>query len=420
MDATSAWIRSALEPMASDDEKKYSLPDMAALQKAIEPMQRLQRDIERAAGPLSQVINQMQGATAAASIARIQADKLLEMGIVTRTNPLTQIIDDRMKIMRAFEARGAFSPELVRRISEMSQIGHAVNAVKHTMAAQQLTEMNERLAAWGRRYAATGILTAAKLHERNIALLRTHEGLFQTAAWAKSIVGSSLLGRDPVMGRALSRRLKSVGRAYDALTVSYAELDAEDEELPATQLVEVAVEEIELTARSIILFEEPELVHDAHEIDVLTPFEESEVFDLLGRLSGELQEAYAGALAAYHKQDRDYARHVIVSLRALWENVIRRLAPVDAVNRWLSAMDPGHVVKDKVNRRDKWRYMMRHLHNRPMEAFFASDGEAFDQFCHVLNAVHREDTGISARQLHFLITQTETRLRNVLLFTLEE
>lgn len=138
--------------------------------------------------------------------------------------------------------------------------------------------------------------------------------------------------------------------------------------------------------------------------------ETASISELLDETDPFLANMYEGAKEAVASRGVDRTRQALVSLRGLWEHLLRILAPDEHVIPWIAdrALNPTH--NRKPTRRDRLLYICRDFDCRPFEDFVESDCNAFLKYFDLLNRVHQRELVFSGRQLEALVLRTDSWL----------
>jgi hypothetical protein len=123
---------------------------------------------------------------------------------------------------------------------------------------------------------------------------------------------------------------------------------------------------------------------------------------LLREVHPGLAEAYVGAVIAYNRRDRDWRRHVGVSLRELLDNFVKILAPSERVEPWLRQRGtPGTVSRRR--RLQDLKESKADAEVRHLEAQWA----LVDELAEALNAPTHELNYPNSRALRGYIKSAE-------------
>ena len=136
----------------------------------------------------------------------------------------------------------------------------------------------------------------------------------------------------------------------------------------------------------------------------------SSVHKLLGGVDPALAKLYQGAREALFGGSVDRARHVLASLRELWNHLLRTLAPDEEVLPWTVGKDKAFMHNGKPTRRARLSYVCREINHDPLSDFLDSDTKAFLDYISFLNRVHAIEPGLSDGQLDALMLRTDSWL----------
>ena len=149
--------------------------------------------------------------------------------------------------------------------------------------------------------------------------------------------------------------------------------------------------------------------------DVITDVREetSGVGSLVRKVNPKLADAYQGARDAFRNKNADYARHVLSSLREMWNNLIWTLAPNEQIMSWIG--DSGDYLHEgKPTRRARIDYICREFNHAPLSQFMLHDTKAFVEMIGFFNRVHQLDNGLTDSQLRALILRSDSWLMFIL------
>ena len=138
--------------------------------------------------------------------------------------------------------------------------------------------------------------------------------------------------------------------------------------------------------------------------------------DLLQQLDPSLARLYIGARDALHGNNVDRARHILSSLRELWNHLLRRLAPDDLVAAWIPGVSNQKelLYDDKPTRRARVVYVCRELNSDPRTAFLTHDTRALVKLLELFNRVHELETALTDEQLRAILLRTDSWLIYIL------
>lgn len=161
---------------------------------------------------------------------------------------------------------------------------------------------------------------------------------------------------------------------------------------------------------------ESEREQDASEIQLITEVEQetSICIGLLQEVDPALARPYIGAHDALRGKSVDRARHVLASLRELWNHLLRRLAPDDAVLSWAPTDGKQLLHEGRPTRRARVLYVCRDLDNAPLSDFVVHDTSALVKLVEVFNRVHELESELTDEQLRALLLRTDSWLTYIL------
>jgi len=138
---------------------------------------------------------------------------------------------------------------------------------------------------------------------------------------------------------------------------------------------------------------------------------------LLQQVEPGLARPYIGARdALYGGNNADRARHVLSSLRELWNHLLRRLAPDDLVAAWIPGVpnQKDLLHEGKPTRRARVLYVCRELNNDPLTDFLMHDTRALVKLIELFNRVHELETELTDEQLRAILLKTDSWLMYIL------
>jgi len=166
---------------------------------------------------------------------------------------------------------------------------------------------------------------------------------------------------------------------------------------------------------TVCLLEEPERDSAGTELLEETEQETSLCADLLKMINPELMRPYMGAREALSARNPDRARHLLSSLRELWNHLLRALAPDDRVLVWLS-QDRKDLLDDKgrPTRKARILYLCRNVNFGALSEFVDQDTSALLELLDLFNRVHQLEPNLTDDQLRTLWIRSESGLMYVL------
>lgn len=149
--------------------------------------------------------------------------------------------------------------------------------------------------------------------------------------------------------------------------------------------------------------------------------ETSSCITLLEQVDPGLARPYIGARDALHSNNADRARHILSSLRELWNHLLRRLAPDDLVVTWIQGIDNQKDLQyqGKPTRRARVLYVCRELNNDPLADFLMYDTSALVELIELFNRVHELETKLTDEQLRAILLRTDSWLMYILQISTE-
>lgn len=137
---------------------------------------------------------------------------------------------------------------------------------------------------------------------------------------------------------------------------------------------------------------------------------------LLQQVDPGLARPYIGARDALHGNNADRARHILSSLRELWNHLLRRLAPDDLVATWIPGLSNQKDLlhEGKPTRRARVLYVCRDLNNDPLTDFLMHDTRALVKMIELFNRVHELETALTDEQLRAILLRTDSWLMYIL------
>lgn len=137
---------------------------------------------------------------------------------------------------------------------------------------------------------------------------------------------------------------------------------------------------------------------------------------LLQQVDPGLARPYIGARDALNGNNADRARHILSSLRELWNHLLRRLAPDDLVSAWVPgiANQQDLLHEGKPTRRARVLYVCRELNNDPLTEFLMHDTRALVKLIELFNRVHELETNLTEEQLRAILLKTDSWLMYIL------
>lgn len=145
-------------------------------------------------------------------------------------------------------------------------------------------------------------------------------------------------------------------------------------------------------------------------------FETSGCINLLQQIDPELARPYIGAKDAFYCNNADRERHILSSLRELWNHLLRRLAPDDLVRSWIFELSEENELlhEGKPTRRARVLYVCRKFNNEMLSDFVISDTKALVKFIELFNRVHELNSKLTDEQLKAILLKTDSWLTYII------
>lgn len=137
-----------------------------------------------------------------------------------------------------------------------------------------------------------------------------------------------------------------------------------------------------------------------------------DIVELLEFVHPDLVTLYLGAKEALYGNNPDRKRHVLSSLRELWNNVVREIAPNEQVSEWVAEHGKKGDLdcNNRPTRRGKIKYLSRNINSPPMVHFVDQSAIMSTRLHDLYNRAHRLEPGLSDDQLSSLLWRTEFEL----------
>ena len=144
--------------------------------------------------------------------------------------------------------------------------------------------------------------------------------------------------------------------------------------------------------------------------------ETSDFRALLQRVAPGLVRPYIGAREALDGNNADRARHILISLRELWNHLLRQLAPDGRVAAWIREVpNPKDLLdKGKPTRRARLLYVCRELNNDPLTEFLTHDTQALVKLLDLFNRIHALESALTDKQLRAIFIRSDSWLTYIL------
>jgi hypothetical protein len=121
---------------------------------------------------------------------------------------------------------------------------------------------------------------------------------------------------------------------------------------------------------------------------------------------------WQGAKRALRGDNPDKVRHVLSSLRTLWDDLVNKFAP-EKVVRKQATEDDYHTTSDGrriLQREARFRYIGRHIVSERLASAWIADAVALVKVYGILNGLHIGDLEIPDAELEMIVLRTEGAL----------
>lgn len=180
-----------------------------------------------------------------------------------------------------------------------------------------------------------------------------------------------------------------------------------------------ATREVFTSAYALRTFNTPggeEIEENILELDLVAEAkaEVGQCITLLDNVDPALSKIYIGARDALNSANADRARHILASLRELWNHLLRRIAPDEAVLDWSPEHSEEYIHRGRPTRKARLLYTCRGIHHGPLTDFVIQDTRALVRLLDLLNRVHELEPNMTDSQLEALFLRTESWLTYIL------
>ena len=134
---------------------------------------------------------------------------------------------------------------------------------------------------------------------------------------------------------------------------------------------------------------------------------------LLGEIDPDLVPMYVGAVESLDGTNPDRERHVLTSLRTLWDEVFRVMAPDSAVTAWAEAQalpNEEYFHEERPTRRARLAYVLRNVNSDPITQYVDANVRAALKLHDLFQRVHNKSSGLNQEQLRVVLLDTRVSL----------
>lgn len=266
------------------------------------------------------------------------------------------------------------------------------------------------------RLAQLGVAAQSSLGgvaERLANAQRIFEGLdFERIRQIGALTNNSFLRFENAIG--------SSTLAYERLTSSIQTIP-DVIRLPSVTLPG-ATREVLVTGRAlnrIVWSQDSSEEEDEQDLHLIRDIEEetSPCLGMLQIIDPALARIRSGAGNALMGKNVDRARHVLTSLRELWNHLLRHLAPESDVANWAPKAGSDLLHNGKPTRRARILYLCRNLNHGPLTDFIVEDSRALVKLVDFFNRVHEKEIELTDDQLRALLLRTDSWLMYIIQIT---
>ena len=335
---------------------------------------------------------------------------------------LTPFADFHSQIESTLEPLRRLSEQIGRSALASKRMTEIVQANQHwqhmidqaTASSRIVADLTHAHRTWARDFKSiqdrtSGLQVAAKLSLGNMAYrLTVSERMFariDIAAIRRSI---ALPEHTILRFRDLSNDLTTTYRKLAESLPTYADIMRLPKFVLPNATREVFIANHAVDALGV--YDEGELDRNLAEFDLVEKAieETSNCTVLLKAVDPQLATMYAGARDAVRGDNPDRGRHLLVSLRELLSNLLRKIAPDERVLTWIPNGSDNWLHEGRPTRKARLHYLCREIEHGPMDDFVVSDAKATVKFIEVFNRIHQPEVELSDKQLHALLHRTES------------
>ncbi|MGE4266331.1 MAG: hypothetical protein AB7F25_02740 [Deferribacterales bacterium] len=244
---------------------------------------------------------------------------------------------------------------------------------------------------------------------------------FEAAEKLVSGVNLGTIGsRYQVKMSSISELGKSIGRVYN----SYGRFTESLQDIPDIMrlpsfVLPGATREILTTGvvlKALQVWEEEEQEEEEAKLIDEVRAETSNCIFLLQQFDPGLARIYIGAREAFSGNNPDRTRHVLSSLRELWNHLLWQLAPNEHVITWIEqqTVKKDLLHEDKPTRRARILYICREINSGPFSEFMTHDTMALLKLYALFNRIHEPEIGLTDKQVQAIFLRVDSFIMNIL------
>lgn len=210
--------------------------------------------------------------------------------------------------------------------------------------------------------------------------------------------------------------MSSLWASYRGLAESFVSVD-DFVQLPSFVLPE-ATQGLRVKGRVLETLQlSPQLVNDdaLSEMEIVQEDHDDtvELSSLLGAIDPGLVPIYVGAVESLDGTNPDRERHVLTSLRTLWDEVFRVMAPDSAVTAWAEEQalpNEEYFHEERPTRRARLAYVLRNVNSDPITQYVDANVRAALKLHDLFQRVHNKRPGLNQEQLRVVLLDTRVSL----------
>ena len=340
-----------------------------------------------------------------------------------RINQSSKLLTDfHSQIENAIEPLRRFREQMRRSALASQRMTEIVKANQHwahvidqaTASSRMVADLTHAHRTWARDFKSlhdqvAGLQVAAKLSLVNVAYrLTVSERMFARIDVTGIRQSIALPEHTILQFRALNNDLTATYRKLAESLPTYADITRLPKFVLPSATREIFIANHAVDALGV--YDEGELDRDLAEFNLVekTIEETSNCTALLKAVDPQLATIYLGACDAARGDNPDKARHLLVSLRELLSNLLRKIAPDERVLTWIPKGSDNWLHEGRPTRRARLHYLCREIEHGPMDDFVISDTKATVKFIELFNRIHQPEVKLSDKQLHALLHRTES------------
>ncbi len=346
----------------------------------------------------------------------------------------TSSLASSLEVARA-SSHNDYAGKASRILSNVEENLEAFSAISQSSAARTLAENSQTIKTAAEilgvgsaaQVAAASMLGAESTARRAAAILGAAEAAraADIVQYAKTALGTdwnsttkSLSLLDNREWEVAHRNAYNLASSYESLVGTMEDI-ANDHLLSPSAILARPTQEVYLHTSSVRICFDRDIETPVYEVDSECDEIETETEDVLTMLlkeeGNDFVEMWRGARLSLLSNNPDRLRHFSVSARALFENLLRKLAPTQEVKTWTNLAE--HFSKDgKPTRKAKLLYCTRGINQKSFNRFVRNDVDsALHLYSLLSKGIHRDLDEMTSMELSLL----RLRIENLIRFLLE-